>query len=247
MIRLLLLTVLFLLPVPVAAQDANQVLVRDIEPGDGDAAVNGARLVVQYVGFLSDGKPFDSSYDRGTPFAFTLGGGEVIRGWDLGLKGMRVGGRRELIVPPALAYGERGASHIIPPNATLRFEIELLKVDAPTFKMISVDDLKKGLADGTVIVDIRADVERAQTGKIPGVLELEAFDDKGKLYRRFMADLLRRVKKTDTIVLVDGDGQRTRFLGTFLAQSAGFKKLHGLKGGMRAWTQKGYPVTKAKK
>ncbi|MBI5710291.1 MAG: FKBP-type peptidyl-prolyl cis-trans isomerase [Candidatus Eisenbacteria bacterium] len=100
--------------------------VNDVVPGNGAVAENGRTLTVHYTGWLLDGTKFDSSHDRGDPFTFTLGAGQVIRGWDLGMAGMRVGGTRELIIPPGLAYGERGAGGAIPPNATLRFRVELL-------------------------------------------------------------------------------------------------------------------------
>jgi len=85
-------------------------------------------VTVHYTGWLTDGSMFDSSLSRGEPFVFPLGAGRVIRGWDEGVAGMRVGGRRQLIIPAALAYGNRGAGGIIPPGATLIFEVELLEV-----------------------------------------------------------------------------------------------------------------------
>lgn len=97
--------------------------------GSGPEAVNGKVLTVHYSGFLQNGTKFDSSLDRGQPFRFRLGDGMVIRGWDEGMLGMKVGGKRKLVIPPALGYGERGAGAVIPPNSTLVFEVELLAVD----------------------------------------------------------------------------------------------------------------------
>jgi FKBP-type peptidyl-prolyl cis-trans isomerase len=96
--------------------------------GSGAEAKAGQTAVVHYTGWLMDGKKFDSSKDRGQPFSFPLGGGRVIKGWDEGVAGMKVGGKRTLTVPAHLGYGAAGTGGVIPPNATLRFEVELLEV-----------------------------------------------------------------------------------------------------------------------
>ena len=120
---------------PVAASSAggattlpSGLKVEDLRVGDGPVADNGMSVSVHYTGWLTDGTKFDSSLDRGQPFTFTLGGGNVIRGWDEGVKGMKVGGKRKLTIPPDLGYGATGSGSTIPPNATLVFEVELLKV-----------------------------------------------------------------------------------------------------------------------
>ena len=100
----------------------------DIHPGTGPTAMAGQKASVHYTGWLTTGRKFDSSVDRREPFEFTLGAGQVIRGWDEGVAGMQVGGKRRLTIPPDLAYGARGAGGVIPPNAELIFEVELLGV-----------------------------------------------------------------------------------------------------------------------
>jgi FKBP-type peptidyl-prolyl cis-trans isomerase len=97
--------------------------------GEGSSAKSGDRVTVNYTGWLLDGTKFDSSKDRNQPFSFSLGAGNVIPGWDQGVVGMKVGGKRKLTVPPDLGYGARGAGGVIPPNATLVFEVELLKIN----------------------------------------------------------------------------------------------------------------------
>jgi FKBP-type peptidyl-prolyl cis-trans isomerase FkpA len=107
---------------------ASGLVIDDITEGAGATAAAGQRVTVHYTGWLTDGRKFDSSKDRNDPFAFGLGQGQVIKGWDEGVQGMRVGGVRKLTIPPALGYGTRGAGGVIPPNATLVFEVELLGV-----------------------------------------------------------------------------------------------------------------------
>ena len=103
-------------------------IIEDIVIGNGMEAKAGDTVRVHYLGTFPDDAKFDSSYDRGEPFTLILGAGSVIEGWEKGLIGMKVGGKRKLTIPPSLAYGERGYAGVIPPNATLHFEIELLEV-----------------------------------------------------------------------------------------------------------------------
>jgi FKBP-type peptidyl-prolyl cis-trans isomerase FkpA len=108
------------------------LVIEELVAGSGAVAAAGQKVSVHYTGWLSEagnaGKKFDSSRDRGEPFVFPLGRGQVIRGWDEGVAGMKVGGKRKLTIPPNLGYGARGAGGVIPPNATLIFEVELLSL-----------------------------------------------------------------------------------------------------------------------
>lgn len=115
-----------------------ELRAKDLIPGDGVEAVAGSHVTVHYTGWLYDpaqpeakGRKFDSSRDAGQPFSFKLGARQVIAGWDQGVQGMKLGGQRELVIPAALAYGERGAGGVIPPGATLVFDVELLAVEPP--------------------------------------------------------------------------------------------------------------------
>lgn len=109
-------------------ETVTELKIEDIKVGSGAEVKNGNTVTVHYKGTLTDGKQFDSSYDRGEPFPFKVGAGSVIKGWDQGLVGMKVGGIRRLTIPSSLGYGEAGAGADIPPNSTLLFEIELLSV-----------------------------------------------------------------------------------------------------------------------
>lgn len=115
-------------PAGAPAQLPTTLTGKDVVVGTGAEAVPGKTVSVHYVGMLPDGTVFDASRPRGQAFSFTLGSGQVIKGWDQGVAGMKVGGKRQLIIPPDLAYGSQGAGSSIPPNATLIFEVELLEV-----------------------------------------------------------------------------------------------------------------------
>ncbi|MBI4997464.1 MAG: FKBP-type peptidyl-prolyl cis-trans isomerase [Rhodocyclales bacterium] len=111
-----------------AITTASGLIIEDLVVGDGAEAQAGQFVSVHYTGWLTDGKKFDSSKDRNDPFEFGLGARQVISGWDEGVQGMKVGGSRKLTIPPNLGYGARGAGGVIPPNATLVFEVELLAI-----------------------------------------------------------------------------------------------------------------------
>lgn len=127
---------LFLAPFLALAEDVETLQIIEVVEGTGEVAEAGQVAVVHYTGWLYDadaednrGEKFDSSVDRDEPFKFPLGAGRVIRGWDEGVAGMKVGGKRRLVIPPDMAYGERGAGRVIPPNAVLVFDVELLDLE----------------------------------------------------------------------------------------------------------------------
>ncbi len=129
------LLLVVLMALPALAEEGNKKVTTDsgltyevLKQAEGQAAKAGDKVKVHYTGWLTDGKKFDSSVDRGQPFEFNLGAGQVIKGWDEGVSGMKVGEKRKLTIPPDLGYGRRGAGNVIPPNATLIFEVELLGV-----------------------------------------------------------------------------------------------------------------------
>src|SRR5690349_7921407 len=107
---------------------ASGLIIEELTVGTGATAAAGQQVEVHYTGWLTNGTKFDSSKDRNDPFVFPLGAGRVIKGWDEGVQGMKIGGKRKLTIPPTLGYGARGAGNVIPPNSTLVFEVELLGV-----------------------------------------------------------------------------------------------------------------------
>ena len=136
-----------------------------IAEGDGETAQNGMQVSVHYQGRLTDGTIFDDSQKRGTPFSFTLGSGQVIPGWEQGIAGMKIGEKRVLTIPPELGYGAAGAGGVIPPNATLVFDVELVAVAIPPkLGDATAADLQAAQKNGVVVIDIRRAEEWAETG-----------------------------------------------------------------------------------
>ncbi len=107
----------------------SELIIEDIQNGTGEPVKSGDTLTVHYLGTLENGAKFDSSYDRGTPFKVQIGVGQVIKGWDDGLLGMKAGGKRKLTIPPEMAYGSQGAGDVIPPDSTIIFEVELVSIN----------------------------------------------------------------------------------------------------------------------
>ena len=216
--------------------------IKDIIKGDGVVATPYATVDVHYTGWLTDGTKFDSSVDRGKTFSFTLGGGQVIPGWDQGVQGMRVGGKRELIIPPELGYGKKGAGGIIPPNATLKFEVALIAVTPPPFTNINNDELKDLLAKGTKIVDIRRPEEWKQTGVVKGSKLLMSFNATGRLSPDFLDGLPTYVKKDEPVILICRTGNRTGYLSNALSNELGYSKIYNVTDGIVKWQAGKNPV-----
>ena len=242
--KILLLCTLCLFSFSAAAQEGLQI--REIEKGTGEEATVGQTVVVHYTGWLMDGTKFDSSVDRGTPFSFTLGERRVIPGWEKGVEGMQVGGKRELIIPPDMAYGSQGAGGVIPPDATLRFEIELLEVKAKKFSDIGNEDLKAKLASGTTVIDIRRPDEWQQTGILPGSHLVTFFDASGNVNPQFGPELQKLVSSpSDEVVFICHTGARSRVLAEYLSGQAGFTNVFNVEKGIAGWIEGGGEIAKA--
>lgn len=238
----------FLLASPALADDAKGPLlgITDLKPGDGAEAVVGSTVTVHYTGTLADGSKFDSSRDRGKPFSFPLNAGKVIPGWDLGVRGMKVGGLRKLEIPPQLAYGKRGVPGAIPANATLTFEIELLDVSPPPFTNVANGELKSLLSKGVTVVDIRRPEEWKKTGVVPGSELITFFTDRqGHVNPDFVTELSAKVKPNQPVVLICRTGNRTALVSRLLAERVGYSEVYNVTDGITRWIKDGNPVAKA--
>jgi rhodanese-related sulfurtransferase len=241
-----LLLALAMLPAggALAAHGGPHVAATDLAPGAGSEAGRYSRVTVHYTGWLEDGSKFDSSRDRGEPFSFTLGGGQVIPGWDEGVAGMKVGGKRELVIPPELAYGKRGAGSAIPPDATLRFEVELLAVEPPKFANVDNGELEALIERGVKIVDLRRADEWAQTGVIAGSQRLTAFDTRGRFNRNFPTAFQSLAKPEEEVVLICWQGHRSAAIANMLSEQAGYTKVYNVTDGIQEWIKDGKPVVR---
>jgi rhodanese-related sulfurtransferase len=224
---------------------APDVDMQDIVVGEGPEALPYSTVEVHYTGKLEDGTVFDSSVGRGQPFSFTLGAGQVIPGWEIGIQGMKTKGKRLLKIPPELAYGDRGAGNSVPPNATLIFEVELVSVTPPPFTNIGNTELQAKLKNGTQIIDIRRPEEWAETGVVEGSIKLTAFDNAGRFIPSFADELKKLVQPDEAFVLICRTGNRTGALSNWLASKGGYAQVINVEDGITAWIKEGLPVNKA--
>ena len=223
---------------------ADGIQITNIVEGEGTEIINHSKIQVHYTGKLQDGTKFDSSYDRGQPFSFQIGLREVIKGWEIGLMGMKVGGKRTLIIPPELAYGDRGAGDLIPPNATLTFDIEIVAVKHPGYGLIKADDIKVLKEDGYKFIDIRTEKERENTGIISGSLEITAFDIYGNFVPEFMKTFRDLVELDDNIVFISNEGEIASMLANGFVEQLNATNMYALKGGIQQLIKENYKLEK---
>lgn len=222
-----------------------RLIVETLQKGNGELALTGQRISVHYEGKLQDGTVFDASRPRGQPLSFILGKGQVIKGWDLGVEGMLVGEIRRLTIPPEMGYGANGAGEVIPPNATLIFEVELLAVTEPlTLGQMNSNELLDAQSKGAVIIDIRREDEWIKTGIIDGAETITAFSKTGHLHQDFQQKFLSLVPSLKTpVVLYCRTGNRTTKLGNALVSQLGYSNLSHLSKGITGWTDDGLKST----
>ena len=220
---------------------AAELEMETLTEGNGEIAEVGKRVSVHYEGRLEDGTVFDGSRPRGQAFSFTIGAGQVIQGWEQGVAGMKVGETRKLTIPPELGYGEAGAGGVIPPNATLVFEIELLDVTTPvTLGQATAEDLLKAQSDGVVVIDIRREEEWQDTGIIDGSAAVTAFTETGQVHPEFLTKFQKLAPTPDTpVMLYCRTGNRTTSLGNALIDQLGFSDVSHLSTGIEGWLADG--------
>ncbi len=226
-------------------EPVSSVAIEEIKIGKGSEALPFSVVDVQYTGKLEAGTVFDSSIGRAEPFRFTLGAGQVIRGWDMGIQGMKAGGKRILTIPPELAYGNAGAGDKIPPNATLIFEVELVGVEPPPFSSIGNARLAAKLEQGITLIDIRRIDEWKETGIIDGSIKSTAFDGQGRFLKSFVETLKNTVKPEDEFALICRTGNRSAALSNWLVTRSAYKNVLNVKNGISSWIKEGNPIRKS--
>ena len=226
----------------IAAEDGLEITIN--QEGTGERAEIGMSVSVHYTGKLEDGTVFDSSIPRGQPFTFTLGTGQVIKGWDLGVEGMAVGEQRNLVIPPHLGYGVRGAGASIPPNATLIFDVELLEVAMPiTLGELSPKEFISAQERGGIVIDIRREEEWKETGILKGSQTITAFTQDGKIHPDFPKKFFDLITDVDVpILLYCRTGNRTGILGKALIDQVGQTNVSHLSAGIVGWKEQGFPI-----
>ena len=237
----LMLAVITCVVFAATSSQATELEIKIVEKGQGVVAEKGMMVSVHYQGRLTDGTVFDDSNKRGEPISFTLGSGQVIPGWEQGIEGMTVGEKRVLTIPPELGYGEAGAGDVIPPNATLVFDVELVAARiAPTLGEASIEDIKKAQEDGTIIIDIRNESEWNTTGLIPNAIPITAFDATGGLHKDFQEKFFALLPEKETpFILYCHSAGRSNALGQAMVQQLGYSNVSHLDGGIVSWTEAG--------
>mgnify|MGYP006112936511 CR=1 FL=1 len=223
---------------------SSNLLSKDLEilsdlAGTGIEIQKHFKVHVNYRGTLEDGTEFDSSFKRNKPFVFQIGLGQVILGWEKGLLGMKVGGKRTLKIPPELAYGSRGSGNLIPPNSTLIFEVEIINAFKPGYSKIISKNLTQKQKDGFILIDIRAKDEIKKTGTIDGSIKITAFDSQGNFNKNFIKLYQNVANKNDHVVFISNYGTISDILANGFVEKLGSINMYSLEGGIQNWVEEG--------
>ena len=200
--------------------------------GNGLEVKNHSKVSVHYIGKLEDNTVFDSSYDRGQSFDFQIGVRQVILGWETGLLGMKEGGKRTIFIPYELAYGESGAGSLNPPKSNLIFEIEVVKVIPPGYKEIDGYQLKLAITGDFKIIDIRNNDEIINSNKIPGAIQITAFDKNGNFFPNFFDKYKENVEIGEKVIFVSQNGDISSILANGFVEQLKQNNIYHLKDGV---------------
>ena len=211
---------------------SNEVTILNETIGNGLEVKKHSKLSVHYIGKLEDNTVFDSSYDRGQLFDFQIGVRKVIIGWETGLIGMKEGGKRTIYIPYQLAYGESGAGNLIPPKSNLIFDIEVIKVTPPGYKEIDGFQLKLAMTDDFKIIDIRNEDQITNKNKIPGAIQITAFDKNGNFFPDFFDKYKENVQFGEKVVFVSQNGDISSILANGFVEQLNQTNIYHLKDGV---------------
>jgi peptidylprolyl isomerase len=227
--------------------NASEIEILSEIPGTGPKIINHSKVSVHYRGTLEDGTEFDSSFKRNQPFVFQIGIRQVILGWEIGLMDMKVGGKRKIKIPSELAYGETGAGDRIPPNATLIFDVEIIAIQPPGYRIINGDELLSMQQKELIVIDIRTEEEWEETGIIKNSKKITAFDQEGNFNPAFLnsfESLTKKNKENSKVVFVSKEGDISSILANGFVEQLGYKKMLSLQGGIKEWINLGLPLKK---
>ena len=212
--------------------------------------VNHSWVKIEYTGFFEDGKIFDTNVGKDKPLVFQIGMKEVIPGFEQGILGENKGSKRKIKIPPSLAYGEKGAGELIPPNSNLIFEFVILDVLNPNYEKIDSKKLEKLIKENAVALDIRLDNQWKKTGVIKGSFQETAFDIDGK-FNVYLLDKIRALAGEESqgieLIFISHDGKTAEILGNAFAEDLGFTNVYVLDGGIQSLLNSNKPLEKYNK
>ena len=221
----------------------NIILAENIEiindsKGDGLKVINHSWVKIEYTGYFEDGKIFDTNVGKDKPLVFQIGMKE-------GIIGTNKGSKRKIRIPAQLAYGEKGAGELIPPNSNLVFEFEVLDVLSPNYEKINSEKLEKLIKENAVALDIRLDNQWKKTGVIKGSFQETAFDINGK-FNVYLMDKVRALAGAESqgiqLIFISHDGKTAEILGNAFAEDLGFTNVYVLDGGIQSWIKSNKPL-----
>ena len=241
--KIFLITILIIFKINAIFAE-NIEIINDTE-GDGLKVVNHSWVKIEYTGSFEDGTVFDTNVGKDKPLVFQIGMKEVIPGFEQGIVGANKGSKRKIRIPSMLAYGEKGAGELIPPNSNLIFEFKILDVLSPNYEKIDSEKLENLINENAVALDIRLDNQWKKTGVIKGSFQETAFDINGK-FNVYLMDKVRALAGAESqrikLIFISHDGKTAEILGNAFAEDLGFTNVYVLDGGIQSWIKSNKPL-----